>query len=404
MMSSPPLTRSAQQHPEGIARLCQLQVEQLALQVPAFKIWLVYWNQTGERQIFFHCEQNLEHKIQRSEENNFYETGQFPDECFSELPGEQEFFSFVESEYLALNSTTYHSNEPDDSTSSAPESIEIPSPVAGTIAHLYPFKQRNSRTSYLLLLAKAPLTAHQMQLAAHQMQLLEHYIQIHQEHLRQQAEIQLLEHLLQRAEHQLRSPLALISLHTENLYHALPTEPHKDQIALIRETVSKLTDSLSSLISCGQKMRLQTAPHNLIDIIRDVQSDLAPWIKEKNLRMIWGDTPVHLVVDRWQIQQVFHNLLHNAISFSPPESTISCQWQVFNQEILIAIADQGCGLTETDLQQLFTPFYSRRPGGTGLGLAIAQKIILDHHGHLWAENLAQGGAQFSISLPLGGSG
>jgi signal transduction histidine kinase len=56
-------------------------------------------------------------------------------------------------------------------------------------------------------------------------------------------------------------------------------------------------------------------------------------------------------------------------------------------------------MSQQDLENLFTPFYSKRPGGTGLGLAIAKKIILDHQGSLWAQNLPVGGAQFSMSLP-----
>ena len=72
---------------------------------------------------------------------------------------------------------------------------------------------------------------------------------------------------------------------------------------------------------------------------------------------------------------------------------------VFRDEVLVKVSDQGPGLSEEDLKQAFTPFYTRRPGGTGLGLAIAKKIILDHKGSLWVQNLSSGGAQFSFSLP-----
>ena len=108
---------------------------------------------------------------------------------------------------------------------------------------------------------------------------------------------------------------------------------------------------------------------------------------------------VTLAVDRWQMKQALSNLLSNAIHFSPVGATIECSWQIFRREVLIEVRDRGSGLSAEDLQQLFVPFYSRRPGGSGLGLAIAKKIILDHRGRLWAQNLSSGGTQFSITLP-----
>jgi signal transduction histidine kinase len=115
--------------------------------------------------------------------------------------------------------------------------------------------------------------------------------------------------------------------------------------------------------------------------------------------MSYPDTAFTVAVDRSQIKQVFDNLLSNAVHFSPFGGTVTCQWQIFRHEVLFEISDQGPGLSEEDLKQAFTAFYSRRPGGTGLGLAIAKKIILDHHGNLWVQNLPGGGAQFSFTLP-----
>jgi signal transduction histidine kinase len=263
------------------------------------------------------------------------------------------------------------------------------------IASVYNFGQRNS----LLLWTQALLSPPQRTLVEQQVLLLEHYFNMHQEHFRQQSEVQLLEQILQQAEHQLRNPLALVSLYAENLYLGLSVEEQKQQVALIRETTAKLTESVSNLLACGQKAKLRIEPHNLLDILQDAIADLQPWLREKQIKLCCPDLPLTVSVDRWQLQQVLHNLLHNAIQFSPLGGTITCEWQVYQGEVLLTIADQGAGLSETDLQQIFTPFYSRRPGGTGLGLAIAKKIILDHRGSLWAENCPKGGAQFSISLP-----
>ena len=106
-----------------------------------------------------------------------------------------------------------------------------------------------------------------------------------------------------------------------------------------------------------------------------------------------------LKVDRLQMQQVFDNLLSNAVHFSPLAGTITCSWQIFQNEVSIQVSDEGSGLSPEDLQKIFNPFYSRREGGTGLGLTIARKIVLSHQGSLWAQNVKSGGARFSLILP-----
>jgi signal transduction histidine kinase len=126
---------------------------------------------------------------------------------------------------------------------------------------------------------------------------------------------------------------------------------------------------------------------------------MQPWLKEKHIQLIYDHQPLKLHINGWKIKQALQNLLSNAIAFSPPERQITCEWQVFQTEVLIKIRDEGPGLSAEDLRSWGTPFYSRRPGGTGLGLAIAKEIIAEHKGSLWAENLPQCGAQFCIVLP-----
>lgn len=252
---------------------------------------------------------------------------------------------------------------------------------------------------YLLLWADAPLSALQKRWAEQQAQFLLNYLGTSRECSRQQAEIQLLEHIVRRTEHQLRNPLALISLYAENLYLGSPAGTLQEQAMLVRETVNELTASLTDLLSCGQQAKLHTVPHDLQAIVEESIKGVQPWLEQKHLQIRCSGTPVTLAVDRWQMKQVFDNLFSNAVHFSPQAEAVTCNWTVFRDEVIVDVSDRGPGLSEEDLKQAFTPFYSRRPGGTGLGLAIAKKIILDHKGSLWVQNLSSGGAQFSFTLP-----
>jgi signal transduction histidine kinase len=67
---------------------------------------------------------------------------------------------------------------------------------------------------------------------------------------------------------------------------------------------------------------------------------------------------------------------------------------------LISISDSGLGIPEDKLSEVFDPFFTTKEQGMGIGLSIARTIILAHRGRIWAENDADGGAVFHVSLPL----
>ena len=68
----------------------------------------------------------------------------------------------------------------------------------------------------------------------------------------------------------------------------------------------------------------------------------------------------------------------------------------------IEVSDSGPGIAPEVKAKLFTPFFTTRPGGTGLGLSVVQHIAVRHRGHVHAENGSNGGARFTLWLPIGG--
>lgn len=347
--------------PYEIQHICQQQLEQLALALPVVATWIVYHEPSqGKRQsVVRHIltDENAQLDLPHLEpEPGLWQS--LPALTLKEVASVGRFQAFV------------------------------------CLLGLY-----ESEPEYVLLWTDTPLSERQQHWIELQAQSLKNAFILCRECSRQQTEIQLLEQVVRRAEHQLRNPLALISLYAENLCLGSPTSILKEQAMLIRETVNELTTSLSDLLSCGQQAKLQVAPHDLRTILTEAVKGLQPWLEQKQLQVEYPTKPVVVVVDRWQIKQVFDNLLSNAVHFSPQAGTVVCNWSVFQDEVLFEVSDQGPGLSDEDLRQAFTPFYSRRPGGTGLGLAIAKKIILDHQGRLWGHNLVKGGAQFSFTLP-----
>jgi signal transduction histidine kinase len=113
-----------------------------------------------------------------------------------------------------------------------------------------------------------------------------------------------------------------------------------------------------------------------------------------------------MLLDGPRIEQVLNNLLSNAVKFSYPQTAVEVRLSRQGNHIVLRVADQGRGIAEDQLDDLFTWFARTRvkgtagETGTGLGLAIAQKIVEAHLGDIWVESIEGQGSTFYVSLPI----
>ena len=119
-----------------------------------------------------------------------------------------------------------------------------------------------------------------------------------------------------------------------------------------------------------------------------------------------------IVCDVQQIQQVFWNLLLNAIQAMPDGGTLAIRTRVEKVEAweldtqtpiytgIITVRDTGCGMNEDQLRNIFHPFYTTKKNGTGLGLAIVHNIVENHHGTIKVKSTVHKGTTFEVVLPL----
>jgi two-component system, sporulation sensor kinase E len=101
--------------------------------------------------------------------------------------------------------------------------------------------------------------------------------------------------------------------------------------------------------------------------------------------------------------QVYCNLIKNAIDAMPDGGTLTITTAQINREVVVAFEDTGVGLPE-NTEQIFQPFFTTKPSGqgTGLGLAICKDIIEKYNGRILAENRPEGGARFTVIVPIEG--
>jgi PAS domain S-box-containing protein len=213
------------------------------------------------------------------------------------------------------------------------------------------------------------------------------------------------------ASHDLQAPLRKVILFSESLKEkegANLSETGNDYIERMQRATKRMQDLISDLLSLSRVSRKGNPfqPNQLTDIIHAAMDDLEVIIRETSATVeLVGDFP-RLEVDERQMQQVFMNLIGNALKFhkdgEAPRVTITSEVRANRCQILVQ--DQGIGFEPVYAQRIFRVFErlhgeSQYPG-TGIGLAIVQKIIERHNGTIIAQGQSGQGATFIITLPL----
>lgn len=214
--------------------------------------------------------------------------------------------------------------------------------------------------------------------------------------------------------HEIRTPLSSIresvNMIVEEVFGPINDKQRKFlQIASVEiHRINKLLNHLLHVSVLESNVRKKSSTK--IDAREIVQSsvELFSSMAEKKNIAVQIQNPsktVHLYGVREELQQVFINIIGNAVKFSPESTRVSINWKnQKNSFILFSITDSGPGIAENELPLIFTKYYRAKKArghldGVGLGLAISKKIVTSYGGEIQVLNNAQGGCTFSFSLP-----
>ena len=209
------------------------------------------------------------------------------------------------------------------------------------------------------------------------------------------------------AAHELRTPLTAIKGFAETLEDELSAE-QKHYVAVIKNNAERLINIVRDIMALSELetgQALEKEKINLKTLLADVQNIFAARMKEKGLTFsIIEETPAEIYGDVFKLQQVFINLLDNAVKYTE-KGGVTARIAKTKTQVVVSVEDTGSGIPPAEQSRIFERFYvvdksrSRALGGTGLGLSIVKHIVLLHNGEITVES-SPGGSKFIVALPL----
>ncbi len=215
--------------------------------------------------------------------------------------------------------------------------------------------------------------------------------------------------LATRLVHEIKNPLAGIKIAMEVLAEdSSITKEDTGVLEKVIQEVQRIDLLMKSLLNFSRP----TKPQLMKVDVRNLLDRTFPFIEKQSSHLMKRSAAIKIVrdfedhlpeimADPMQLQQVFLNILLNALDAMPRGGTlrIRTSHQTSESAVYVEISDTGKGIDKESMDKLFQPFFTSKPKGTGLGLTITQLIVEQHDGHIRVSNNQDGGATFTISFP-----
>ena len=211
--------------------------------------------------------------------------------------------------------------------------------------------------------------------------------------------------------HEIGNPLNALNIHLQVLARDLREETALDEdarnhydglVQVARSEVSRLDTIIRQFLGALRPSRLVLRPEQPVEVVKDSLKVLQTELENRRIAVSL-DAPARipkLMLDREQMQQVFFNLVKNAMKAMPDGGRLRILFEVGDAFVTISIVDSGKGIPAEELGRLFEPYHTTKVNGNGLGLMIVKRIVSGHGGEIEVSSKPETGTCFKIRLPL----
>jgi signal transduction histidine kinase len=234
--------------------------------------------------------------------------------------------------------------------------------------------------------------------------------------LREKAEaaVQMRDEVLNLATHDMRTAVTPALGHAQLVQYDLSRGRALDDARLAAQMqaiggalmrLNAMIDEMSDVarLQVGQALDLQLEDLDVGALVRAVAAEYSGEVGTPCVAVHAPAEPVLVCGDRARLERVLHNLIGNAVKYSPQGTPIDVAVQTQEQRVVITVRDQGVGIPAEDLPRIFTRFFrastSRGVKGTGIGLSGSKAIIEQHHGHITVQSAVGQGTTVTVCLP-----
>jgi signal transduction histidine kinase len=206
--------------------------------------------------------------------------------------------------------------------------------------------------------------------------------------------------------HEVNNPLQAIALHLQLLGEEALSEEGRGQLGVVQQELERIRRTTQRLLDFQKPKPGIKSPQDLGALLETVLALAGRRLEQAavsvDCRVDDGLSPVVVVGD--QLQQVFLNLILNAVDAMPEGGNLQIEARQRGADAHVTFTDDGYGIEPEAIDKVFEPFFSTKESGTGLGLAVSHSIVLEHRGQMHARSPAHDAAQrpgttISVVLP-----
>jgi len=199
--------------------------------------------------------------------------------------------------------------------------------------------------------------------------------------------------------HEVRNPLTNINLAADILSLDSLNEEQEKFVGIIKRSVERINDILTSFLSSHNEDEIHAEGCSVNELIKEVLSINKDRIalKRVTVKKNLAAENLNILVKKQEIIIALINIVVNAIEALPPENGIlTLSSGLKNDQCIIEIEDNGIGISEENLLNIFDPYYTNKPGGMGLGLSTTMDLLLSNYGTMDVQSEEGSGTHFTL--------